>query len=240
MIEIIPSLAVYQSKCVRLKQGNYEEMDIYAESPVEMARKFEDHGIRRVHMIDLEGAKEGRVINFDALEVVAGHTNLEIDFGGGINTDGDINKCFEYGASMVTVGSLAYLNKDLFNSWLISYGRNKIQLSADAENGIVKIRGWQKSADTSLLDLLEYYFERSVLYVKCSDVSLDGIMQGPSFSMYKEILEKFSGIRLTASGGVSSMDDIKQLDEMGLWGALIGRAVYEEKISLKEIAAYLQ
>ncbi|WP_020532017.1 HisA/HisF-related TIM barrel protein [Flexithrix dorotheae] len=235
MIDIIPSLSVIGGKCVRLSQGDYKNKTVYDESPIDIAKKFEDNGITKIHLIDLEGAKAGRVINYDILELICGHTNLEVNFGGGINTDGDINKVFEYGAKMITVGSLAIKNKNLFTSWLISYGRQKVVLSADALDRKIQIKGWQKKTDIDLLDHIEYYFERSIQYVKCSDVSRDGLLQGSSIDIYKDILKKFPELKLFASGGVSSLDEIKALEEVGVHGVIVGKAIYEEQITLSEI-----
>lgn len=235
MIDIIPSLSVIGGKCVRLSQGDYKNKTVYDESPIDIAKKFEDNGITKIHLIDLEGAKAGRVINYDILELICGHTNLEVNFGGGINTDGDINKVFEYGAKMITVGSLAIKNKNLFTSWLISYGRQKVVLSADALDRKIQIKGWQKKTDIDLLDHIEYYFERSIQYVKCSDVSRDGLLQGSSIDIYKDILKRFPELKLFASGGVSSLDEIKALEEVGVHGVIVGKAIYEEQITLSEI-----
>ncbi|MBT32056.1 MAG: 1-(5-phosphoribosyl)-5-((5-phosphoribosylamino)methylideneamino)imidazole-4-carboxamide isomerase [Thalassobius sp.] len=239
MIQIIPSISIIGGKVVRLAQGNYKNRIEYEESPIDIAQKFEDHGIKNVHVIDLDGTKKGSVVNYDALGLICGHTNLEVNFGGGVNTDGDMMKVFEYGAKSVTVGSLAIKDPSLFSSWIISYGRRKITLSADALNGKIRIRGWQTKTETDLMDHISNYYDKSILYVKCSDVAKDGLLEGPSFGIYKEILEKFSGIKLLASGGISSLDDIKKLEDMGVYAAIIGKAYYENKITLKEISQYL-
>jgi len=239
MIEIIPSISIIGGKVVRLAQGNYKNQTEYSKSPIDVAKKFEDAGIKKIHMIDLDGTKEGKVVNYDALGLICGHTDLEVDFGGGVNTDGDIAKVFEYGAKMVTVGSLAIKNKSLFSSWIISYGRQKITLSADARDGKIRIRGWQTKTETDLMEHIGYYYNRSILYIKCSDVAKDGLLSGPAFSIYKDIIAKFPGIKLLASGGISNIDDIKKLEEIGVYGAIIGRAYYENKISLEEITKFL-
>ncbi|MEN7550246.1 1-(5-phosphoribosyl)-5-[(5-phosphoribosylamino)methylideneamino] imidazole-4-carboxamide isomerase [Rapidithrix thailandica] len=235
MIEIIPSISVIEGKCVKLQQGDYNKKVVYDQSPIDIAKKFEDHGIKKLHLIDLDGALEGRVINYDILELITGHTDLEVNFGGGINTDGDINKVYEYGAKSVTVGSLAIYNKHLFASWLISFGRNKICLSADAMDGKIRVRGWQNATDLDLMDFVDYYYQRSVLYVKCSDVSRDGLLQGPAFGMYQSLIQRFPKLRIIASGGISSVADIHKLEELGVHGVIIGKAYYEGKVSLKEI-----
>lgn len=241
MIKIIPSISVINGKCVRLSQGNFQKMVEYSERPLEIATRFEDHGITKIHLIDLEGAKDGKGKgeNWDALQNITGHTKLHVNFGGGINTDGDVQKVLEYGAQSFTVGSLAATKKKLFTSWIMSYGRDRVVLSADANDGIIQVRGWQKSTDLKLMEYLNYYYERSVQFVKCSDVSLDGMLNGPNFTLYKEIMEKFPEIQLMASGGVSSIDDIKRLNDLGLYGVIFGRAYYENKISLTEIEKFL-
>ncbi|MGB0524224.1 MAG: HisA/HisF-related TIM barrel protein, partial [Flammeovirgaceae bacterium] len=187
------------------------------------------------------GAKDGKGKgeNWDALQNITGHTKLRVNFGGGINTDGDVQKVLEYNASSFTVGSLAATNKRLFTSWIMSYGRDRVVLSADAFNGKIQVRGWQKSTDIDLMEHLDYYYQRSIQYVKCSDVSLDGMLDGPNFELYKEIGKRFPEIKLLASGGVSSIDDIKKLNDLGLYGVIFGRAYYENKISLTEIEKFI-
>ena len=239
MIEIIPSISIIGGKVVRLAQGNYKNQTEYSKSPIDVAKKFEDAGIKKIHLIDLDGTKKGKVVNYDALGLICGHTDLHVDFGGGVITDGDMMKVFEYGAKTVTVGSLAIKNKSLFSSWIISYGRQKITLSADAKEGKIQIRGWQTNTETDLMEHIDYYYNRSILYVKCSDVTKDGLLAGPAFDIYQQIIAKFPGIKLLASGGISSIDDIKKLEDIGVYGAIIGRAYYENKISIKEIATFI-
>lgn len=241
MIKIIPSISIINGKCVRLSQGNFQKVVEYGERPLEIASRFEEHGISTIHLIDLEGAKDGKGKgeNWDALQNITGHTKLRVNFGGGINTDGDVQKVLEYNASSFTVGSLAATNKRLFTSWIMSYGRDRVVLSADAFNGKIQVRGWQKSTDIDLMEHLDYYYQRSIQYVKCSDVSLDGMLDGPNFELYKEIGKRFPEIKLLASGGVSSIDDIKKLNDLGLYGVIFGRAYYENKISLTEIEKFI-
>ncbi len=239
MIEIIPSLSVMNGKCVRLEQGNFDKKIVYDDNIIDIAKRFEDHGIKKVHLIDLEGAKARRLINYDALELVARHTSLEVNFGGGISTDGDLAKSFEYGAKSVTIGSIAFTNRALFTSWLITYGRNKVTLSADFENGKVRHKGWQESSDADLFEHIDYYYQRAVQYLKCSDTSKDGLMKGPAFDVYKKIIDRFENIKLVASGGVSSIEDIEKLADLGVHGVMIGRAFYEKKITLKDIEKLL-
>ena len=238
-IQLIPSISIIDGQCVRLSQGDYKKQVAYPESPLEIAKSFEDHGIKQVHVIDLEGTKSGHVVNYDTLGLLSAHTELAIDFGGGINTDGDMNKVFEYGARRVTVGSLAIKNRDLFSSWLISYGPNKLTMSADALEGNIMIRGWQKETDTNLIDHIGFYYERGMNSVKCSDVARDGTMQGPSIKMYKNILEKYPDINLYASGGIGSIDDIKALQNIGVCGVIFGKSFYEGKITLQMIDNFM-
>ena len=235
MIEIVPSISVIGGKCTRLAQGNYAKKIIYNESPIDIAKRFEAHGIKKIHLIDLEGTKEGRVINLDVLELIAGHTDLHINFTGGIRTDGDYARVMEYGASSVTIGSLAVNDPHLFFGWLISYGREKLALSADAQNGKIKIGGWQKHVEKDLIEHIDMFYKKSILYVKCSEISRDGLMQGPAFELYKSLMKKFPDINIYASGGISSIEDIKKLNEIGVYGAIIGKALYEEKIMMWEL-----
>lgn len=239
MIQIIPSISVIKGKCVRLKDGSFEHVTEYADNVLDVARQFEDHGIGQVHLIDLEGSLKGEVINYPSLELITGYTKLKVDFGGGINTDGDLGKVFESGADKATIGSLSVLNRSLLSSWVISYGWNKLTLSADTLNGKVQVRGWQKATETDLTEHIHYYHQRSVMYVKCADIQKDGKLAGPNISLYQEILRQFPDIRLIASGGVGSVDHLKQLQDIGVWGACFGKAFYEKKISLKELEQFI-
>ncbi len=239
MIQIIPSISVINGKVTRLKQGDYKSETVYKDSPVDVARRFEEIGIKKIHIVDLDGSFKGSPVNYHVLEAIAGYTSLDIDFSGGISTDGDISKAYEYGASSITASSVAINNKKLFASWLVSYGREKITLGADALDGKISIRGWQKSTDINLIDHIDYYYMRGVKYVKSTDIAKDGIQEGPNFDMYKEIIGKFKGINLMASGGVRSVDDIKRLDEIGVSAVMFGRAYYEGNLSLKDLKPLL-
>lgn len=239
MIDLVPSISVYDGKCVRLIQGDYSKQIAYEESPLEFANRFEEHGVKKVHLIDLEGTKAGQVVNYESLDMIASHTGLEVNFGGGIHTDGDVQKAYEYGAKIITVGSMAYTNRKLFGSWLFSHGRDRIMLSADAKDGKIRIGGWQKETELDLMEHVEYYYERAVQYVKCSDVARDGLTQGPNFAIYQAIKERFPEIRLYASGGVGSMDDIKRLEDLGVDGVIFGKAFYDQKITLKDLDKFL-
>ena len=239
MIQIIPSISIINGKVTRLKQGDYSNETVYKDSPVDVARRFEEVGIKKIHIVDLDGARKGSPVNYHVLEAIAGYTNLKIDYSGGISTDGDISKCYEYGATSITASSVAINNKKLFASWLVSYGREKITLGADALDGKITIKGWQKATDIDLFDHLDYFYMRGVKYVKSTDVSKDGIQEGPNFDMYKEIISKFKGINLIASGGVRSVDDIKQLNDIGVKGVIFGRAYYEGNLTLNDLKPLL-
>jgi len=239
MIEIIPSLSILEGKCVRLIKGDYNSKTVYKETPLEIAMRFEEHGIRRLHIIDLDGAKSRTVINYPTLQLIAGHTHLNVDFGGGIQSFGDVSKAFEYGAKMVTVGSVAATNRELFSSWIVSYGRSKIILSADVLNGKLAVSGRLKNTQIDLMEHIEYYADRSIMYLKCADISKDGALQSPNFDLYKKIISIFPNVKLFASGGVSSMDDIKRLNDMGVYGVIVGKAYYDGYVSLKEIEQYI-
>lgn len=239
-MQILPSISVNQGRTSRLKQGDYSTEKIYDVSPIEVAKQFEDHGIHQVHLVDLEGARKGNPVNYETLSMIRGYTSLEVNFAGGIHTDGDISKSFEHGAETVTIGSVAATNPELVASWIMSYGREKVMLSADVRDGIVRVRGWQESVKTDLMDHVGYFYNRGLKYLKSTDISKDGALEGPSFGFYKDILHEFSGICLYASGGIRNIDDIKALQDMGLYGVIFGRAFYEGKITLKEIEEFVK
>jgi phosphoribosylformimino-5-aminoimidazole carboxamide ribotide isomerase len=239
MIQIIPSISIIDGKCARVSQGDFSKERVHNESPIDVARRFEDHGIKVIHLVDLDGARRGSPVNYHILETIAGHTDLEIDFTGGIHTDGDISKAYEYGADYITAASVAVSRKDLFASWIISYGREKITLGADALNGKIAIKGWQKGTEIDLFDHIDYFYSRGLKYVKTTDISRDGVLEGPAFDLYDEILKKFPGICLLASGGVRSVDDIQRLNDMGIFAVIFGRAYYEGKIKLNELEKFL-
>lgn len=239
MIEIIPSLSILNGKVTRLKQGDYSEETVYKQSPVDVAKKFEDYGIKKIHMVDLDGAKKGSPVNYHALESVANYTGLQVDFSGGIATDGDISKAYEYGATSVTAASVAIENQKLFASWLLSYGREKITLGADALDMNIAIKGWQKSTNINIFDHIDYFHMRGLKYVKTTDIAKDGIQEGPNFELYKEIVERFPHVNLIASGGVRSVEDIQKLDELGVKGVIFGRAYYEGNLTLDDLTRLL-
>jgi phosphoribosylformimino-5-aminoimidazole carboxamide ribotide isomerase len=239
MIEIIPAIDIIDGKCVRLSQGNYAEKKVYNENPLEVAKMFEDAGITRLHLVDLDGAKAKHVINHQVLQKIASSTSLLVDFGGGVKTDEDIQLVFDCGATQVTVGSIAVSKPALFERWLELYGPEKIILGADAKNGKIAISGWLDNTAVDLMDFIEKYTLMGVKYVLCTDIAKDGMLQGTSVELYKEIQEKFPDINLIASGGVTTIDEIRELEEAGIYGAVIGKAIYEGKISLEDLEEFL-
>ena len=238
-MQIIPSISILNGKITRLSNGDYSNKKVYKDSPIDVAKRFEDHGIEVIHLVDLDGAKKGSPVNYHILEAIAGYTNLKVDFTGGITTDGAISKAYEYGASYITAASIAVSQPDLFASWIVSYGREKMTLGADALDGKIAIRGWQKNTEIDLFDHIDHFYFRGLKYVKTTDISKDGIMSGSPFSIYKEIIDRFPGICVLASGGVQSIDEIKRLNDMGLFAVIIGKALYEGKINLKDLENFL-
>ena len=234
-MKIVPSITVIKGKTIRLTKGDFSSEKRYDVSPLDVAKQFEDHGIERIHLIDLEGAKKGSPVNYPTLETITGYTNLIVNFAGGIHTDGDISKSFEYGATSITSATIAVYNKELFSSWLMSYGRSKIALGADSLNGLIRVGGWQKGTKIDLFEHIRYFYDRGLKYLKTTDISRDGALEGPAFDLYKQISEQFPELRLFASGGIRNIDDIKKLRDQGLYGVIFGKAFYEGKIDLKEL-----
>jgi len=239
MIQIIPSIAILNGKVVRLIRGDYSAEMEYNESPLDLAKNYEAHGIEVVHLVDLDGAQRGAPLNYHILEMIAGHTSLKVDFTGGIHTDGDIGKAYEYGATYITAASIAATNPNLFASWIISYGRERITLGADSLKNKIAIRGWQKNTSIDLFEHIDYFYSRGLKYVKTTDISRDGVLEGPNFDLYCEIMKTFPGICVLASGGVKNMEDVEKLNEIGVFAVIIGRAFYEGRIKLKELEKYL-
>jgi phosphoribosylformimino-5-aminoimidazole carboxamide ribotide isomerase len=242
MIQVIPSIAIRKGQVVKMRKGDPSSEKSYDENPLDLARRFEDHGIEVVHLVDLDGAEKGSPKNWHVLEAIAGHTNLKVDFTGGISTDGDISKAYEFGADYITAASIAVTDPELFASWIISYGREKMTLGADVVNRTSKeilFRGWQRKANLTLFDHLEYFYERGLKYVKSTDVSRDGVLEGPAFDYYAEIKEKFPEMCVLASGGIRGIDDIKRLNEMGLFAVIFGKAYYEGVLKLNELEQFL-
>jgi phosphoribosylformimino-5-aminoimidazole carboxamide ribotide isomerase len=240
MIKIIPAIDILEGKCVRLEQGDYRMKKVYDADPLEIAMKFQDSGITRLHMVDLDGARSSHVVNWSVLERIASGTSLKIDFGGGIKTDKDLNIVFESGAAMATIGSIAITDKKLFKAWMSAFGPEKIILGADVKDQMIAISGWQKVTDIGIIPFLTEYKETGVKHVLCTDVSKDGMLMGASFDLYKMIREQFPSILLLASGGITSVAEIEKLDELGVYGAIIGKAYYEGKISLKDLKKFTQ
>ncbi|MBN2636217.1 MAG: 1-(5-phosphoribosyl)-5-[(5-phosphoribosylamino)methylideneamino]imidazole-4-carboxamide isomerase [Prolixibacteraceae bacterium] len=239
-IEIIPAIDIIEGKCVRLSQGDYNKKTVYNENPLEVAKMFEVAGIKRLHLVDLDGAKAKHIVNYKVLESIASNTNLVIDFGGGLKSDEDLEIAFNSGATMITGGSIAVKEKETFLSWLEKYGNEKIILGADAKDGMIAVSGWMEATKLPVIDFIYRFQNEGIKKVISTDISRDGMLTGPAFDLYAEIMEKLPGIEIIASGGIASMDDILKLNEMGVPGVITGKAIYENKITLKEIERYLK
>lgn len=237
-MRIIPAIDIINGKCVRLTKGDYSTQKTYSENPLEIAKMFEDNGIEYLHLVDLDGAKSKNIINHKVLYEIATNTSLKIDFGGGIKSDDDARIAFENGASQITGGSIAIENPTLFAKWLKEYGADKIILGADSKNRKISIHGWQTKSEVDVLDFISEKERLGVKYVICTDIDKDGMLQGVSEKLYKEILEN-SNVNLIASGGVSSIDDLIIAKQIGCEGAIIGKAIYEGKISMKELSSFI-
>lgn len=240
MIEIIPAIDIIEGKCVRLTKGDYSTQKTYNENPLEVAKAFEQAGIKRLHMVDLDGAKSQHVVNYKVLESVASHTELTIDFGGGIKSNDDVRIAFDSGASMITVGSVAVKQPDLFGEWLQNYSSDCIILGADVKDGCISINGWKEESNHRLTDFLTYYTQRGISKVLCTDISKDGMLQGPAIELYESIMKQFPTLHLIASGGVSSIDDIDALNRSGIPAVVFGKAFYEGRIKLNQLLKYIQ
>lgn len=232
---IIPAIDIIDGKCVRLTQGDYTQKKVYNENPVEVAKQFEEVGIKRLHLVDLDGAKASRIINHKVLEQIATATQLQIDFGGGLKSDEDVKIAFASGAHQITGGTVAVKKPALFEKWLQAYGGERIILGADVKNGYIAVSGWQEQSDLELFSFLETYQAKGIKNVICTDISKDGLLQGSSLDLYKEIAQKFPTLNLIASGGVSSIQELEELKSIGCYGAIIGKAIYEGKILLEEL-----
>ena len=239
MIEIIPAIDIIEGKCVRLTKGDYNTKKVYNENPLDVAREFEDHGIRRLHVVDLDGAKAGHIINYKTLEQIAGKTNLIIDFGGGLKTTDDLRIAFESGAQMVTGGSIAVKNPEEFSSWINIHGAEKIILGADVKDKMIAVSGWMEETSEELIPFIQKYYNKGIEKVICTDISKDGMLQGPAIELYKEMLDAIPELYLIASGGVSNIGDIEKLQESSVPAVIFGKAIYEGKIKLKELERFL-
>lgn len=238
-MRIIPAIDIIEGKCVRLSKGDYNTKIIYNENPLEVAKEFEAHGIKYLHLVDLDGAKSKHIVNHKILEQIASKTDLKIDFGGGLKSDEDLHIAFESGANQITGGSIAVKDSEVFKNWLDKYGSDKIILGADANNEKIAVSGWLEESDEELIPFIKNYQNEGVQYVICTDISKDGMLQGPSFELYEKMLVKLSDIKLIASGGISSFDELPKLAELGCEGTIIGKSIYENRISLKQLENFI-
>ena len=238
-MRIIPAIDIIDGKCVRLSKGDYSTKIIYNENPLEVAKSFENHGIEYLHLVDLDGAKSSEIVNYKIIEQIASKTNLKIDFGGGLKSDLDVKIAFECGASQITGGSIAIKNSELFEYWIAYYGSEKVILGADALNEKVAVSGWLENSNVDLIPFIKGYQNKGIQYVICTDISKDGMLEGPSFELYSRILSEIPEIKLIASGGISTFEELPKLAEMGCEGTIIGKAIYEGRITLKQIENYI-
>lgn len=235
MIELIPAIDLIDGKCVRLTKGDYEAKRVYADDPVAVAKEFEAHGLRRLHVVDLDGARSRHVVNHRVLERIVGAVDMVVDFGGGIKTDEDLHIAFESGARLVTIGSVAVTCREVFLKWLDTYGAERLILGADVRDGKIAINGWGEKSEEYLFSFLRFYIDCGVKHVLCTEIKNDGMLQGVDVGLYKEILKQFPDCRLIASGGVSGIDDIETLERSGIPAVVIGKAIYEGRIKLDEL-----
>ena len=235
MIELIPAIDIIEGKCVRLTKGDYNDKTVYSDAPLQMAKRFESLGFKRLHVVDLEGAKSKHIINVKVLREITQNTSLTVDFGGGIKSEDDIRKAFDNGAAMVTVGSVAVTDRALFSQWLDTFGPERIVLGADVRNEKISINGWKEDSNEDIISFLDYYVGKGVTNVLCTDISKDGTLQGPATALYKQIMEAHPTLHLIASGGVSSTEDIFELDEASIPAVVFGKAFYEGKIDMEKL-----
>ncbi|MCB0462149.1 MAG: 1-(5-phosphoribosyl)-5-[(5-phosphoribosylamino)methylideneamino]imidazole-4-carboxamide isomerase [Flavobacteriaceae bacterium] len=249
-MRIIPAIDIIDGKCVRLTKGDYNTKKVYNENPLEIAKLFEDSGIEFLHVVDLDGAKASHIVNYKILEQIATKTNLSIDFGGGLKSNEDLKIAFNSGANQITGGSIAVKNPEVFSSWIETYGSDKIILGADCNNDKIAISGWQEESDLEVIPFIKNYQEKGISYVICTDISKDGMLEGPSFDLYKKILTEChsehpdsyrdeESLKLIASGGISTFDELPKLAELGCEGVIIGKAIYENRISLKQLEQFI-
>ena len=238
-MQIIPAIDIINGKCVRLTQGDYTQQKIYNEFPLEVAKSFEAAGIKRLHLVDLDGAKAGKVQNWKVLEAIASQTQLMIDFGGGIKEESDLEIVFQSGAQMATIGSLAVKDATTFKQWIHQYGAEKFFLGADVKDELIAVGGWLESTNTNVFDFIQSYLDEGLNQVFCTDISKDGKLEGPSIPLYEKIVDRFPQLFFVASGGVSSMEDLHELKRIGCSGVIIGKAIYEGRITLKELISFI-
>jgi phosphoribosylformimino-5-aminoimidazole carboxamide ribotide isomerase len=238
-MRIIPAIDIIEGKCVRLSKGDYDTKIIYNENPLEVAKSFEAHGIEYLHLVDLDGAKSSKIVNYKILEQIATQTSLKIDFGGGLKSDDDLRIAFESGANQITGGSIAVKNRAIFEKWISEYGSEKIILGADAKDEKIAVSGWLEESNEDLVPFIQDYQNKGIQYVICTDIAKDGMLQGPSFDLYSKILAEAKGVKLIASGGISTFDELPKLAELGCEGTIIGKAIYEGRITLKQLENYI-
>jgi phosphoribosylformimino-5-aminoimidazole carboxamide ribotide isomerase len=236
---VIPAIDIIGGKCVRLTRGDYSQKKIYNEHPLEVAMQFEDAGLKRLHLVDLDGARDGKVRNWKVLETIAGKTSLVIDFGGGIKSENDVQIIFNSGAALATVGSIAVKEETEFEKWVIKFGAGKFFLGADVKGEKITVNGWTETTDISVYDFIQKYLELNVQQIFCTDVSKDGLLEGPGIELYKKLVERFPHLHLVASGGVRSLEDIEQLIEIGCKSVIVGKAIYENRISLNDLKKFI-
>ena len=239
-MEIIPAIDLIGGKCVRLSQGDYSSKIEYHDDPLEMAKRFEGVGIRRLHLVDLDGAKAKKIVNAEVLERICAETSLQVDFGGGIQSDVEIQKAFLLGAKQVTGGSIAVKNPELFQTWIEKYGAEKIILGADAKDRKIAVGGWEETTSVELIPFVRDYVASGIRYVICTDVAKDGLLQGPSTQLYIDMMREIPGVKLIASGGVSCMQDLEDLQKSGVYGAIVGKAYYEGRVTLEQLASFVR
>lgn len=238
-MNIIPAIDIIEGKCVRLTRGDYARKKVYANDPVDVARMLEDHGFKYLHVVDLDGARSRHIVNIDVLERITGSTDLIVDFGGGVKSDDDIESAFQAGAHRVTGGSIAARNPQQFSGWIRKYGADRIVLGADIRDRQIAIEGWTESSGQDIHALISYYQHESIEYVICTDIERDGMLEGPAIDLYRELHSTFPGLKLIASGGVASIKDVDKLAETGVWGVIIGKAIYEGRIKPDELKKFL-
>ncbi len=238
-MRIIPAIDLIDGECVRLSKGDYDTKQVYSKKPLEMAKVFEGHGVKFLHLVDLDGAKSKQIINHKILETIATKTSLKVDFSGGLRSDDDLRIAFESGANQVVSGSIAVKSPEIFESWLETYGNHKIILGADVKKGKIATDGWLETSNYELIDFIQDYINKGASYVVCTDISKDGMLEGPAFDLYTDIIKKVEKTKLIASGGVSAIEDVFRLAEIGCEGVIIGKAIYENKISLKQLEHFI-
>ena len=238
-MRIIPAIDIIDGQCVRLSKGDYNTKKVYNENPLEIAKQFEAHGITHLHLVDLDGAKASHIVNHKVLEEIVTKTTLKIDFGGGLKTDEDLKIAFESGANQITGGSIAVKNPAVFKSWISKFGADKIILGADANNEKIAVSGWLEESDEELIPFIQGYQKDGIQYVICTDIAKDGMLQGPSFDLYEKILKQCPNVKLIASGGISTFDELPRLRDLGCEGTIVGKAIYENRISLKQLEDFI-